>query len=82
MISASSLLPDDVAASEEEVLLVLSNVTEQRPRQARFQEQSRLASVGQLAAGVAHEINNPLAARHGLSELLEMDSPKTRIKED
>ena len=34
---------------------------------------SRLAAVGQLAAGIAHEIGNPLAALQGLLELVESD---------
>ncbi len=38
--------------------------------QSQFVQTEKLASLGQLAAGAAHEINNPLAAILGYSELL------------
>ncbi|MEY4544081.1 MAG: hypothetical protein RL685_276 [Pseudomonadota bacterium] len=48
---------------------VLRDVSEEQATQTRLLVADRLASVGMLAAGVAHEINNPLAAVIGNIEL-------------
>jgi len=43
------------------VITIGEDVTEQRETQRRIMQSEKLAAVGQLAAGVMHEINNPLA---------------------
>ncbi len=42
-------------------VMVFRDVTEQRTLQKRLEVSDRLASLGTMAAGVAHEVNNPLA---------------------
>jgi two-component system cell cycle sensor histidine kinase/response regulator CckA len=45
---------------EEGTLLIARDITERKRAQMELVQSTRLASVGTLAAGVAHEINNPL----------------------
>ena len=58
----------------------LSNSLENVNRlQTQFMQSEKLAALGQLAAGAAHEINNPLAAILGYTDLLLAEnSPSTR----
>ncbi len=48
--------------------------TELESLQGQVIRQERLAAVGQLVSGVAHEINNPLQAILGFAELLQMQN--------
>jgi signal transduction histidine kinase len=54
---------------------------ELRQTQNELIHSEKMASVGQLAAGMAHEIGNPLGAVVGYLEFLKSESPPGREKE-
>ncbi len=54
-------------------LVVIRDVTEARAREQRMREAERMAAVGQVAAGVAHDFNNILAAVIGHAQLVLRD---------
>lgn len=52
-------------------LTVIIDVTEKVEMQEQLRKSDRLNSVGELAAGIAHEIRNPMTALKGFIQLLE-----------
>jgi len=52
------------------VVILIEDVTEQRILEAQIIQNDKMASIGQLVSGVAHELNNPLTSIAGLAELL------------
>jgi len=58
------------------------DVTERKKIEDQLILTDRLASIGQLAAGIAHELNNPLTAVIGFSDLLLERDLSADVKED
>jgi two-component system sensor histidine kinase PilS (NtrC family) len=58
-------------------LFTFQDVTENRRRDREARVQQRLAAVGEMAAGIAHEIRNPLASMSGSIQILRQELPLT-----
>jgi PAS domain S-box-containing protein len=56
------------------VIASARDITEQQKLQQQLIQSERLAAMGQMIAGVAHELNNPLTAILGVTELLRDQS--------
>lgn len=71
----------DASGEVEMVVEVWRDVTERTHLEAQLSHSERLASLGMLAAGVAHEINNPLASMLAGVESLERWLARARMPE-
>ncbi|HEU0079254.1 MAG TPA: ATP-binding protein, partial [Longimicrobiaceae bacterium] len=61
------------AAGEELLFAVARDATGEASREGQLRRAERLASLGTLLGGVAHELNNPLAAIKSFAQLLLLD---------
>ena len=61
---------------------ITRDITGQKRQSERLMMTERLASVGELAAGTAHELNNPLTSIIGFSQLLMEKEVPDDIRED
>jgi two-component system NtrC family sensor kinase len=66
--------------SVEQVLVMARDITDRQQMENQMAQTEKLASLGTLAAGVAHEINNPVGVMLGFTELL-LDKLPTDSKE-
>jgi two-component system NtrC family sensor kinase len=63
-------------------LISFTDITEQKQQNERLMLTDRLASLGELASGAAHELNNPLTSIIGFSQLLMEKEVPDDIRED
>ena len=61
--------------SSARAVIVWQDKTEERRLESSLMQAGKLAAIGQLAAGVAHEINNPLTVINANAQMLKMVMP-------
>lgn len=64
-----------------EIVIVIDDITEEHRLEQQMLHRERLASIGQLAAGVAHEVGNPITGIACLAQNLRIESDQPEIIE-
>jgi len=67
---------------ESHILVFKRDVSREKDYQAKFFQAEKMATIGMLATGVAHEVNNPLTAIFGFAEGLRRRLPALKEKVD
>jgi signal transduction histidine kinase len=63
------------------MLVLVRDITEQKRSESQYQQAEKLAAMGHLVSGVAHEINNPAAIISGFAQTLLLDDLKPEHRE-
>ncbi|MGI8812827.1 MAG: two-component system sensor histidine kinase NtrB [Pyrinomonadaceae bacterium] len=78
--SISNLYSEENEASG--FIITFQDLTEIRSMEESVRRKDRLAAVGRVGAGLAHEIRNPLGAMRGAIQVLESNTPPESVQSD
>ena len=76
-VGAVSVTPVEGGDGTPALVWLVRDLTDTIRAQGELRRQDRLASIGRLAAGAAHELNNPLSGITGFAQLLLEESLET-----
>ena len=68
----------DEQSAVNNLVVVMTDITDAVLLQAKLAHSERMATIGRLVSGVAHEVNNPLAAILGFTDLL-LENPEVPV---
>jgi two-component system NtrC family sensor kinase len=71
-----------IKMNDGQTLLIFTDISKEREEEEKLYLTDRLASIGEMAAGLAHELNNPLTGVLALSQLLIDSDICEEYKED
>jgi PAS domain S-box len=80
-ISSSTSHLKDYQGNIIGAVVIFKDITEQKEVEKLIQQTERLVALGELMAGIAHEIRNPLAAVRGFVQYLQNDLPLNEKQE-
>jgi two-component system NtrC family sensor kinase len=82
-VLVSGSLDDGIPDREPTIHFLIKDIEQRRLVEEQIAQADKLASIGQLSAGIAHEINNPLGIILGYTQLLiRNETPQTEKYND